>query len=116
MGNVLCHVIVLSWAGEARIDVGLHRFLPGPHYSWLMELLRSQKHSRSAGVGYSFDLLDQFLLQNASLFVLRGGRADELRLKGSRETPTEVMGNDCVGTGVCYVYKYVCMHWGKIFG
>lgn len=39
--------------------------------SWLMGLLRSERRRRGAGVGYSFDLFDQFLLKRELVLVER---------------------------------------------
>lgn len=109
VGNVLC------W--EERKDFRLPHFLPGTYSNWLIwapGVSGTEKHRRGAGVSYSFDLLDQFLFQTWTCLALEGGRADWLRLRGSRETPFRMMGEDCVCTCLCscaYVNKCVwCLY------
>lgn len=112
VGNVLYRV--LCWARQGK-EEGVQAAL-FPPYTLLQlvngapEVSRTEKHRRGAGVGYSFDLLDQFLLQTWACLGWEGGRADWLRLRGSRETPYRMMGEDCVSTCRCscaYVYNCV---------
>lgn len=63
MGNVLLCMHKAEPGREERKEFRTAHFLPGPHYSQLMGLQGSEQHGRGAGVGYSFDLLDQSLLQ-----------------------------------------------------
>lgn len=112
VGNVLCRVLCRARQGR---EEGVQA-APFPPYTLLQlvngapEVSGTEKRRRNAGVGYSFDSLGQFLLQTWACLGWEGGRADWLRLRGSRATPYRMMGEECVCTCLCScAYVYTCV-------
>lgn len=97
VGNVLCRVLCWARRGKRGRSSGCPISCPGPHYSWLMGLLRSEKHRRGAGVGYSFDLLDQSLLQTWACLGWREAEQTSSQAEGiKRDAGQDDGGRLCV--------------------
>lgn len=98
VGNVLRRAAALNRAGEGGRRSG-----------------RSVERRHTAGVAYSCDLLDQFLLQTRACLGWGEAQQTSSGWGGSRETPSRMTAKDCVcaRTHACINMSDVCICAGK---